>query len=75
LIILILLCLQSSPFSGGGGNKYGLRGKKYHKNNASADKKGEKERKDKGKEKKSDKMTEQEQCFIRLWETWEKYRQ
>ncbi len=35
-------------------------------------KKGEKERKDKGKEKKSDKMTEQEQCFIKLWETLEK---
>ena len=35
-----------------------------------ADKKEEKERKDKGKEKKSDKMTEQEQCFIKLWETW-----
>jgi hypothetical protein len=50
------------------GNKNGLRGKKYHQNNA--DKKGEKERKHKGKEKKSDKMTEQEQCFIKLWETW-----
>jgi hypothetical protein len=37
-----------------------------------ADKNGEKERKDKGKEKKSDKMTEQEQCFIKLWETWKK---
>jgi hypothetical protein len=36
------------------------------------DKKGEKERKDKGKEKISDKKTEQEQCFIKLWETWEK---
>jgi hypothetical protein len=35
-------------------------------------KKGEKERKDKGKEKKSYKMTEQEQCFIKLWETWKK---
>jgi hypothetical protein len=35
----------------GGGNKYGLMGKKYHENNAHADKKGEKERKDKGKEK------------------------
>jgi hypothetical protein len=35
-------------------------------------KKGEKERKDKGKEKKSDKMTEQEQCFIKLWESWKK---
>jgi hypothetical protein len=56
----------------GGGDKYGLRGKKYHQNNARADKKGEKERKDKGKEKKSDKMTEQEQCFIKLWETWKK---
>jgi hypothetical protein len=30
-------------------------GKKYHENNACADKKGEKERKDKGKEKISDK--------------------
>ena len=35
-------------------------------------KKGEKERKDKGKEKISDKKTEQEQCFIKLWETWKK---
>jgi hypothetical protein len=35
-------------------------------------KKGEKERKDKGKEKISDKITEQEQCFIKLWETWKK---
>jgi hypothetical protein len=56
----------------GGGNKYGPRGKKYHKINARANKKGEKERKDKGKEKISDKMTEQEQCFIKLWETWKK---
>ena len=47
-------------------------GKKYHENNACADKKGEKERKDKGKEKISDKKTEQEQCFIKLWETWKK---
>jgi hypothetical protein len=47
-------------------------GEKYHENNASADKKGEKERKDKGKEKISDKMTEQEQCFIKLRETWKK---
>ena len=47
-------------------------GKKYHENNARADKKGEKERKDKGKEKISDKVTEQEQCFIKLWETWKK---
>jgi hypothetical protein len=38
-------------------------GKKYHETNARADKKGEKERKDKGNEKKSDKKTEQEQCF------------
>ena len=60
------------PPPGGGGNKYGLMGKKYHENNARADKKGEKERKDKGKEKISDKMTEQEQCFIKLWETWKK---
>ncbi len=37
-----------------------------------ANKKGEKERKDKGKEKISDKKTEQEQCFIKLWETWKK---
>ncbi len=56
----------------GGGNKYGPMGKKYHENNARADKKEEKERKYKGKEKKSDKMTEQEQCFIKLWETWKK---
>ncbi|MFN9908359.1 MAG: hypothetical protein ACK56F_19890, partial [bacterium] len=47
-----------------------LMGKKYHENNARADKKGEKERK--GKEKISDKKTEQEQCFIKLWETWKK---
>jgi hypothetical protein len=55
------------PPPGGGGNKYGLMGKKYHENNARAraDKKGEKERKDKGKEKISDKMTEQEQGFIK----------
>ncbi len=59
----------------GGGNKYGLMGKKYHENNACADKKGEKERKDKGKENISDKKTEQEQCFIKLWETWKKCRQ
>ena len=50
----------------------GMMGKKYHEINARADKKGEKERKDKGKEKISDKMTEQEQCFIKLWETWKK---
>jgi hypothetical protein len=37
-----------------------------------AAKKGEKERKDKEKKKKSGKMTEQEQYFIKLWETWEK---
>ncbi len=43
-------------------------GKKYHENNACADKKGEKERK----EKISDKKTEQEKCFIKLWETWKK---
>ncbi len=47
-------------------------GKKYHENNARTDKKGEKERKDKVKEKISDKTTEQEQCFIKLWETWKK---
>ena len=47
-------------------------GKKYDENNAGPDKKGEKERKDKGKEKISDKMTEKEQCFIKLWETWKK---
>ncbi len=46
---------------------HGLMGKKYHENNARADKKGEKERKDKGKEKIIDKKTEQEQCFIKLW--------
>ncbi len=55
-----------------GGNKYGPMGKKYHENNARADKKGEKERKDKGKKKISDKMTEQEQCFIKLWKTRKK---
>jgi hypothetical protein len=47
-------------------------GEKYPENNARADKKGEKERKDKGKEKKSDKITEQEQCFIKLWVSWKK---
>ena len=56
---------------GGGG---GLIGKKYHEINARADKKGEKERKDKGKERISVKKTEQEQCFIKLWETWKKCR-
>jgi hypothetical protein len=35
-------------------------------------KKDKKERKDKGKEKIRDKKTEQEQCFIKLWETWKK---
>ena len=30
-------------------------------------KKKKKKRKDKGKEKISDKMTEQEQCFIKVW--------
>ncbi len=60
------------PPGGGGGNKYGLMGKKYHENNARAAKKGEKERKDKGKEKISDKKTEQEPYFIKLWETWKK---
>ncbi len=45
-------------------------GKKYHENNARAVKKGEKERKDKVKEKISDKKTEQ--CLIKLWETWKK---
>jgi hypothetical protein len=35
-------------------------------------KKDKKERKDKGKEKIRDKKTEQEQCFIKLWETWRK---
>jgi len=52
----------------------GMMGKKYHEINARADKKGEKERKDKGKEKISVKKTEQEQCFIKLWETWKKCR-
>ncbi len=61
---------NTPPPPGGGGNKYGLMGKKYHENNARADKKGDKERKDKGKEKISDKKTAQEQCFIKLWETW-----
>jgi hypothetical protein len=62
---------------GGGGNKYGMRGKKYQKNNVCADKKRRKRKKGQGKrkEKKSDKMTEQEQFFIKLWETWEKNRQ
>jgi hypothetical protein len=47
-------------------------GKKYHENNARANRKEEKERKDKGKEKISDKKKEKEQCFIKLWETWNK---
>ncbi len=64
--------LENTPPPQGGGNKYGLMGKKYHENNARADNKGEKERKDKGKEKISDKKTKQEQCFIKLWETWKK---
>jgi hypothetical protein len=34
-----------------------MRGKKYYKNNAGADKKGEKERKDNGKEKKSERYS------------------
>jgi hypothetical protein len=36
---------------GGGENKYGLRGKKYHKNNAGADKKRRKRKKGLGKRK------------------------
>jgi hypothetical protein len=49
--------LENTPPTpgGGGGNEYGLMGKKYHENNACADKKGEKERMDKGKEKIIDK--------------------
>ena len=35
----------------GGGNKYGLMGKKYHENNARANKKGEKRKKGQGKRK------------------------
>ena len=46
---------NTPPPPGGGGNEYGLMGKKYHENNACADKKGEKERMDKGKEKIIDK--------------------
>jgi hypothetical protein len=41
-------------------------GKKYHKTNARDD------TKEKKKEKISDKKTEQEQCFIKLWKTWKK---
>jgi len=63
---------KKQPPPWGGGNKYGLMGKKYHENNARADKKGEKERKDKGKEKISDKKTEQEQCFIKIMGNSEK---
>jgi hypothetical protein len=70
--VYILENTPPPPPRGGGGNKYGLMGKNYHENNASTDKKGEKERKDKGKEKISDKKTEHEQCFIKLWETWKK---
>jgi hypothetical protein len=45
--------------------------KKYHKKNDCADKKRRtRERKDKGKEKKSDQMEEKEQFLIKLWETW-----
>jgi hypothetical protein len=40
--------LENTPPPRGGGNKYGLMGKKYHENNVCADKKGEKESKDKG---------------------------
>jgi hypothetical protein len=57
------------------GNKYGLGGKNIIKTMCASTKKGEKERKNKGKEKKSDKMTKQEQCFIKLWKTWKKCRQ
>jgi hypothetical protein len=39
---------------------------------ARAYKKREKRKKGQGKKKISDKMTEQEQCFIKLWETWKK---
>ncbi len=54
-----------------GGIKNGLRGKKYRKNNALDDKKKDKKKK-RTRGKKSDKMTEQEQCFIKLLETWKK---
>jgi hypothetical protein len=47
-------------------------GKKYHENNARADKKGEKERKVKGKEKISDKKTEQRTMFHKIMGNLEK---
>jgi hypothetical protein len=40
------------PFPPQGGNKYGPRGKKYHKNNARANKKGEKEKRTREKKRK-----------------------
>jgi hypothetical protein len=59
------------PLLQGGGDKSGLWVKKYHKKNDCADKKRRtRERKDKGKEKKSDQMEEKEQFLIKLWETW-----
>ncbi len=66
------LYIGKYPPPGGGGNKYGLVGKKYHENNARTDRKGEKERKDKGKEKISDKKTEQEQFFHKIMGNLEK---
>jgi hypothetical protein len=48
-------------------------GKNIIKTTRAPTKKGEEERKDNGKEKKSDKKTEQE--LIKLWKTWEKCRQ
>ena len=47
-------------------------GKKYHENNARADKKGEKERKDKGKEKISDKKTGARTMFHKIMGNLEK---
>ncbi len=47
-------------------------GKKYHENNAHADKKGEKERKDQGKEKISDKNDRARAMFHKIMGNLEK---
>ncbi len=60
------------PPQGGGGGINMARGGKNIIKTTCANKKRRKERKYKGKEMKNDKITEQEQCSIKLWETWKK---
>ncbi len=51
-------------------NKYGLMGKKISWKQRARRQKRRKRKKGQGKKKISDKKTEQEQCFIKLWKTW-----